>query len=260
MEANAQAEAMFKTDRARLRELGPSELSPEVQPDGRASAEAAPAHIRQALVEGTAAFEWTHWALDGDLVPCEVRLLKLPGASGDLIRGSMVDLRPWRAKERHLLESESKFRLLFERSVEGLLLLDGDRFTDCNRAVLDMLGCTEPELLRLHPWELSPPVQPDGRPSEEKARDMIATAHARGVHRFEWMHRRMSGEDFPVEVTLIPIPLGGRTSCSPPGATSRTARRPSRTGSPWSARCSMRRSWRASASWPGASPTTSTTC
>ncbi|MBP7618237.1 MAG: PAS domain S-box protein [Geothrix sp.] len=210
VEANAQAEVLFKAARSRLMELGPSQLSPEFQPGGRASAEAAPAHVRRALVEGTAAFEWTHQALDGELIPCEVRLLKLPGSAGDLVRGSLVDLRPWLAKERHLLESENKFRLLFERSVEGLLLLDGDRFTDCNQAVLDLLGCTEPEFLRLHPWELSPPVQPDGRASEEKARDMIATAHARGVHRFEWMHRRLSGEDFPVEVTLIPIPLGGK--------------------------------------------------
>ncbi len=210
VEANAQAEVLFKAARSRLMELGPSQLSPEFQPGGRASAEAAPAHVRRALVEGTAEFEWTHQALDGELIPCEVRLLKLPGSAGDLVRGSLVDLRPWLAKERHLLESENKFRLLFERSVEGLLLLDGDRFTDCNQAVLDLLGCTEPEFLRLHPWELSPPVQPDGRASEEKARDMIATAHARGVHRFEWMHRRLSGEDFPVEVTLIPIPLGGK--------------------------------------------------
>ncbi|MFZ1375837.1 MAG: PAS domain S-box protein [Geothrix sp.] len=210
VEANAQAEVLFKAERSRLMALGPSELSPEFQPDGRASAEAAHAHICRALVEGTAEFEWTHRSLDGGLVPCEVRLLKLPGSAGDLVRGSMVDLRPRLAKERHLLESENKFRLLFERSVEGLLLLDGDRFTDCNQAVLNMMGCTEPEFLRLHPWELSPQVQPDGRTSEEKALDMIATAYAMGVHRFEWMHRRMSGEDFPVEVTLIPIPLGGK--------------------------------------------------
>jgi PAS domain S-box-containing protein len=209
VEANAQAEVLFKADRSRLMTLGPTELSPELQPDGQASAEAAPAHIRRALIEGTAEFEWTHQALDGELIPCDIRLLRLPGTE-DLVRGSMVDLRPRLAKERHLLESENKFRLLFERSVEGLLLLDCDRFTDCNQAVLDMLGCTRREFLQLHPWELSPPVQPDGRASEEKAREMIATAHARSVHRFEWMHRRMSGEDFPVEVTLIPIPLGGK--------------------------------------------------
>ncbi len=210
VELNARAETLFKTSRARLLELGPAQLSPPFQPDGRSSAETAAAHIRRALDVGTTTFDWTHQAVDGELIPCEVRLLKLPGITGDIVRGSIVDQRPRLAEEFHLLESERKFRSLFDRSVEGLLLLEGDRFTVCNRAVLDMLKCTEPEFLKLHPWDLSPPLQPDGRTSEAKAMEMMATAYSKGVHRFEWMHRRMTGEDFPVEVTLIPIPLGGR--------------------------------------------------
>ncbi|GLH73958.1 hypothetical protein GETHLI_24600 [Geothrix limicola] len=209
-EVNAQAVALFKIDRQRLLGMTPAELSPAFQPDGRPSPAASAAFVRQALNEGMAIFDWTHLSGDGQLIPCEVRLLKLTSSSGDLLRGSIVDLRPRMAKDSDVRESERKFRLLFERSVEGLLLLDGDRFTDCNQAVLDMMRCTEPEFLRMHPWELSPPVQPDGRASDEKALEMIATAHAKGVHRFEWMHRRIDGEDFPVEVTLLPIPLGGK--------------------------------------------------
>jgi PAS domain S-box-containing protein len=209
-DVNAQAEALFKLDRARLEAFGPADLSPTLQPDGRSSQEAARARLRQALQEGTAVFDWVHQAVDGELIPCEVRLLKLPGSSGGLVKGSLVDLRPRLAKEADLRESERKFRLLFDRSVDGLLLLDGDRFTDCNQAVLDMMRCTQKEFLHMHPWELSPPIQPDGRTSDEKAREMMAAAYAKGAHRFEWTHRRLDGEDFPVEVTLIPIPLGGK--------------------------------------------------
>ncbi len=210
IEVNAGAEALFKADREVLLAQGPISLSPALQPDGRPSAEAARLYIQQTLAEGTAAFEWVHETVDGELIPCDVRLLRLPTSAGILIRGSLVDLRPRLAREQHLLDSERKFRLLFERSVEGLLLLDGDRFTDCNQAVLDMLHCSAAEFRQLHPWELSPPIQPDGRDSREKALEMMATAHATGSHRFEWMHRRLNGEDFPVEVTLIPIPLGGK--------------------------------------------------
>jgi PAS domain-containing protein len=32
-----------------------------------------------------------------------------------------------------LRESEAKFRLLFEKSPDAMLLLDGDVFIDCNR-------------------------------------------------------------------------------------------------------------------------------
>jgi len=210
VDGNSQAERLFKIDRSQLLELGPAQLSPPTQPDGRTSPEAARAYLREALAGGTAIFDWMHQTLDGEPIPCEVRLLRLPGSGRDLVRGSLVDLRPRLAKEAVLRESEQKFRLLFERSVDGLLLLEGDRFTDCNQAVLDMMRCSQPDFLRLHPWELSPPFQPDGRASDEKAMEMIATAYAKGGFRFEWMHRRLDGEDFPVEVTLIPIPLGGK--------------------------------------------------
>jgi len=106
-----------------------------------------------------------------------------------------------------LRQSEEKFRILFEQSMDAMLLLDGDKFTECNPAAVNMLRCSRPELLITHPWELSPPFQPDGRSSAEKAMEMINTAHERGGHRFEWVHRRMDGENFTVEVTLIPIPL-----------------------------------------------------
>lgn len=210
VEVNAGAEALFQTDRATLLGFGPLDLSPARQPEGQASADEARSHMRRALDEGIATFEWTHETVGGELVPCQVRLLRLPGLQEVLLRGSLEDLRPRRAREHDLSESERKFRLLFERSVEGLLLIDGDRFTDFNPAVLEMLKCTEPEFVKLHPWELSPPLQPDGRESREKALAMMRTAREQGVHRFEWTHRRLTGEDFPVEVTLIPIPLGGR--------------------------------------------------
>jgi two-component system cell cycle sensor histidine kinase/response regulator CckA len=106
-----------------------------------------------------------------------------------------------------LKQSEEKFRILFEQSMDAMLLLDGDKFIECNPAAINMLRCAKPELLITHPWNLSPPVQPDGRSSAEKANEMIDIAYKNGGHRFEWVHRRMDGEDFPVEVTLIPVPL-----------------------------------------------------
>jgi len=73
-----------------------------------------------------------------------------------------------------------------------------------------MLRCTREELRDLHPSALSPPLQPDGQPSFEKADQMIAEAVLKGSHRFEWIHRSPHREDFPVEVLLTPIELGGR--------------------------------------------------
>ena len=100
-----------------------------------------------------------------------------------------------------------RYRTLFEQSADAILIIAGDTFVDCNQATVDMLRYeTKRELLETHPSELSPPTQPDGRSSYEKANEMIAIAFEQGSHRFEWDHKRADGEVFPVEVLLTPIP------------------------------------------------------
>lgn len=103
------------------------------------------------------------------------------------------------------------FHSLFEKSADAILLLEDGIFTDCNEATVKMMRARDKtEFLSLHPSLLSPEFQPDGRPSGEKADEMIRTALERGSNRFEWMHRRMDGENFPVEVLLTPIAIGDR--------------------------------------------------
>jgi len=107
----------------------------------------------------------------------------------------------------NIIKSESTFRLLFERSADAMLLLDGDVFTDCNPAAVEMFACSgKKQLLSLHPSDLSPKKQPDGRFSYEKEKKQIAKAIEQGSNRFEWLHQRMNGDVFPVEVLLTSIP------------------------------------------------------
>jgi PAS domain S-box-containing protein len=103
------------------------------------------------------------------------------------------------------------YRELFERSADAILIIEGETFIDCNDATVKMLRYPRKEdVLRTHPSELSPPLQPDGRPSFEKANEMIAIAFERGSHRFEWNHKRADGEVFPVEVLLTAVQELGR--------------------------------------------------
>ena len=103
-------------------------------------------------------------------------------------------------------ENESTFRLLFEQSPDAMLLLDDDVFTDCNPAAVEMFACSDKkQLLSLHPSNLSPERQPDGRLSHEQEKERIATAIEQGSNRFEWLHQRINGDVFPVEVRLTSI-------------------------------------------------------
>lgn len=110
-----------------------------------------------------------------------------------------------------LRESEKRFMDVLYASVDAILLIEGETFVECNEATTRMLGYpTRAEFLMSHPSKLSPPMQPDGRESREKANEMIKTAFHKGFHRFVWMHRKANGEDFPVEVSLTPVVMHGK--------------------------------------------------
>src|SRR3569623_3523260 len=71
-----------------------------------------------------------------------------------------------------------------------------------------MHAADKSQLLSVHPSSISPEYQPDGRRSDEKAREMLEIALRKENHRFEWLHRRSDGSEFHVEVILTKIHLG----------------------------------------------------
>ncbi|MBN1436127.1 MAG: PAS domain S-box protein [Sedimentisphaerales bacterium] len=109
-------------------------------------------------------------------------------------------------------ESEKRFMDILKASSDAILLIDGQKFVDCNEATAKMLGySSREEFLDTHPSQLSPPDQPDGKSSFKKADEMMNKALETGFNRFEWIHRKADGTDFPVEVSLTPINYQGKT-------------------------------------------------
>ncbi len=124
---------------------------------------------------------------------------------------NMLDITDRKKAEKVFQEDEERFRLLFQKSVDPSLLLDGDTFIECNEAAVRLMGCSgKAQLIGLHPFDLSPERQPDGRLSSEKAQELIDAALRKGVIRFEWVHRTFNGEDLWVDVSLTTIPVHGK--------------------------------------------------
>ncbi len=98
-----------------------------------------------------------------------------------------------------------KFNLLYDNLNDGVLLIQGDRFVECNTKALDIFQSSLDQLLMYSPFsnKYSPLVQPNGKNSKEEAQRRIKLAYEGLYQEFEWTHIRHSGELFRARVQLI---------------------------------------------------------
>ncbi|MDP7035633.1 MAG: ATP-binding protein [Planctomycetota bacterium] len=102
-----------------------------------------------------------------------------------------------------MVEKDEQFRTLFELSHDAIMLLDSASFLHCNDATLKIFDCPSIEVFcTKHPSDISPEFQPCGTSSFDLAQHQIGRAMEEGHNRFEWKHKRLSGEEFWAEVTL----------------------------------------------------------
>ncbi|MGE0813783.1 MAG: PAS domain S-box protein [Vicinamibacterales bacterium] len=129
-------------------------------------------------------------------------------------RAVLRDVTLRKAMDQALRESEQRHRLMFESSRDALLTIHPPdwRFSSCNPAAVELFGAaSDAELCTLGPWAVSPPTQPDGSPSLDRAREAIQIALEQGSHAFEWTHKRLNGPEFPAAVLLSRVVQGGET-------------------------------------------------
>src|SRR3569623_1098069 len=160
---------------------------------------------------GVQQVELLHRHRDGSIFPVEVSAKHLWLGDHDYHVAFVRDIRERKQAEAAIREREARFRSLFEKSADAILLFEDGVFTDCNQSAVDMMRARDKtEFLARHPAVLSPEYQPDGRLSHEKGEELIRATLEKGNNRFEWVHRRTDGSDFPVEVLLTKISLDER--------------------------------------------------
>ena len=85
--------AMFRLeDEAQLHSFAPGQLSPERQPDGRLSSEAAREAIAIAVREGVHFFEWTHRRADGETFPGTILLARIELGGRSFLQATIRDI------------------------------------------------------------------------------------------------------------------------------------------------------------------------
>jgi diguanylate cyclase (GGDEF)-like protein/PAS domain S-box-containing protein len=156
-----------------------------------------------------------HRRKDGSTFPVEVRLGVFETGGRQLMLALARDVTERERAQAALWESETRFRQLFEHSVDALLVHDEEgRMVDCNSEACRSLGYTREELL-----ELSVKDFVEDLLTEEEKRELGENAPWRKalsgepgatVNFHQNRHRRKDGTTFPVEVGVGSIDYGRR--------------------------------------------------
>ena len=150
---------------------------------------------------------------DGRVTPVLYNASVYKDAQGNVagVFAAARDITERKKAEEAICESKIKLQVLYDSSSDAIMLLDEKGFFDCNDATLRLFGCsTKEEFCSRHPADFSPPTQPDGTDSMSYAKNNIALALKEGSARFEYLHRCLDGTDFPAQVLLDKMVLGGK--------------------------------------------------
>ncbi len=189
------ASRLFRMSKEELLKIGPVEVSPEYQPNGALSNEAAAAFISRAVKGEKTSFEWTHCDRNGNLIPCEVWLVRLPAGNQILVRGTIIDITERKKAEAAIKESEAKFRAFFESSMDGILLTVPDgRILAANPAACSIFGMTEEEICAAGRYGLVDESDP-------KLQDYLDERKRIGKTKGELTMLRKDGTKFPADIT-----------------------------------------------------------
>jgi PAS domain S-box-containing protein len=102
IDVNKSAVELFGYSRKELLSLKLGELSPLLQSDGDYSTNAATDLMEKCISGENVVYEWTVKRKDNKLIPCEVRLVKLPFEGNRIVRVSAIDISERKRSERML--------------------------------------------------------------------------------------------------------------------------------------------------------------
>lgn len=102
---------------------------------------------------------------------------------------------------------------IYETVQDAIFVLTPEgNLVDCNKTALSMFGISDKSsFFPGGPVQFSPPVQPDGKKSVDKAKEILREVLSTKLPvRFEWLHQRPDGSLFPAEVSISFFELEGR--------------------------------------------------
>jgi len=145
---------------------------------------------------------------DGTVFPIELQSYVVRDAEGNIqyLWGMARDISARKAAECKLRDSEERYRALVMQSSECLILHDpGGRIHDVNARACATYGYSRDELLRMKVSDLDPDYE--DRADDGRFYELMVPGEPL---QFEARQRSKSGREFPVEVRLSLVEIGGQ--------------------------------------------------
>lgn len=231
LDCNKEAARMYGLSRKEMLSRPVKDSSPDTQPNGESTYESIETTILRALDGDTLNFEWKALRHDGTLFDTDVTVNVVEIAGRLYLQSLLVDITARKLAEKSLIESENKYRRLFEFSNDGnylleltgcikvnehgedvvdLSVLEGRGYHDCNEQGAKMYGLTREEMLSRSLEGFMPERQSDGRLSAEVAEEFILAAIKGDSVKLEWTSLRADGEPFRIEASASVVIIDGR--------------------------------------------------
>ncbi|WP_020677171.1 hybrid sensor histidine kinase/response regulator [Geopsychrobacter electrodiphilus] len=149
VECNQAALDLLKMTREQFLFSPPERISPEFQPDGRRSDEAAAKMVALAYSKGMHRFDWSHINAEGSVFTVEVSLMPITIKGQTMLHTSWRDITERKRAEEEKIKLESQLQQT--RKIESIGQLAGGVAHDFNNMLGVILGHVELAMMRADP-------------------------------------------------------------------------------------------------------------
>ena len=205
VECNQAALDLLKMPREQFIFLPPASISPEFQPNGRRSDEAAQEMIAQVYSKGLQRFDWTHINTEGGEFIVEVSLMPITIRGQTMLHTTWRDITERKQAEQVLMLSEKKFSSIVNLMPDmvGITRMADGCFIEVNDGFERWSGWKREEAvgkssLDLGVWN-----------HETRAKAVAILQESGRLEEFEFMMTTKSGEQRNALMYLLPIVVQG---------------------------------------------------
>ena len=208
IDCNERAAEIWKCERTDIYGRSPADFSPEYQPDGRRSKDAAKKFLENALSGEAQNFDWKHLRSDGVAIDTEVSLKQLEVSGSSVILATVRDVSERARIEKELRESLIQLHTLVDSAVDGIVIFKQDgEIESINPAGERIFELIASRLIGTNIIDLV------AEPHRSRYMNLLrhpdsdhASSLLRGVH--EVLGLKLGGYVFPMDLAISPLKLG----------------------------------------------------